>query len=107
MGNAEYMGEMSNKRKREQEENEEEREHEEKALSSASAKEDTDANDDGIDRGKTSNKIEELKQKRKEIQAKIEKLSEKKREMFWLLKQVIRQEAMRKMKKKKLKATLK
>lgn len=99
--------EMSNKRKREKEKNEEEWEHEEKALSSASAKEDTDANDDGIDGGKTSNKIEELKQKRKEIQAKIEKLSEKKREMFWLLKQVIRQEAMRKMKKKKLKATLK
>merc|ERR1712238_445507 len=72
--------EMSNKRKREKEKNEEEREHEEKALSSASAKEDTDANDDDIDGGKTSNKIEELKQKRKEIQAKIEKLSEKKRE---------------------------
>jgi len=59
--------------------------------------------DGGIDGGKEGNsKIGVLKQKREELQGKMEKLSEKKREMFWLLKQVIRQEAMRKMKKKKL-----
>ncbi|OEU16303.1 hypothetical protein FRACYDRAFT_238895 [Fragilariopsis cylindrus CCMP1102] len=102
--------EICNKRKREQEEDEKEGgEAEEGAIVAAEAPAPTNkedhietSGDSGIDGGEANSKIEVLKQKQEELQGKMEKLSEKKREMFWLLKQVIRQEAMRKMKKKKL-----
>ena len=106
-----FEEEMSNKRKREQEEDEKEggEAEEEGAIVVAEAPAHTNKEDpietssDGdIDGGEANSKIEVLKQKQEELQGKMEKLSEKKREMFWLLKQVIRQEAMRKMKKKKL-----
>ena len=107
-----FEEEICNKRKREQEEDEKEGgEPEEVAIVVAveapapTNKEDhiETSGDSGIDGGEEANsKIEVLKQKQEELQGKMEKLSEKKREMFWLLKQVIRQEAMRKMKKKKL-----
>jgi len=107
-----FEEEICNKRKREQEEDEKEGgEAEEVAIVAAEAapahtnKEDPieTSDDSGIDGGEEAkSKIEVLKQKQEELQGKMEKLSEKKREMFWLLKQVIRQEAMRKMKKKKL-----
>lgn len=102
--------EVSNKRKREQEEDEKEGgEAKEVAIVAAEAPAHTNkedhiemSGDGGIDGEEANSKIEVLKQKQEELQGKMEKLSEKKREMFWLLKQVIRQEAMRKMKKKKL-----
>ena len=95
---------MKKKRKREQEEDERERKKE--AVEAAKTKE--DANSDGVDGTETiDSNIEDLKLKRKELDVKVEKLSEMKRDMFWLLKQVIRQEATRKMKKKKLEATAK
>ena len=106
-----FEEEICNKRKREQEEDEKEGgEAEEVAIVAAEAPAHTNkedhietSGDSGIDGGEeASSKIEVLKQKQEELQGKMEKLSEKKREMFWLLKQVIRQEAMRKMKKKKL-----
>ena len=106
-----FEEEMSNKRKREQEEDEKEggEAEEEVAIVAAEAPAHTNkedhietSGDGGIDGGEANSKIEVLKQKQEELQGKMEKLSEKKREMFWLLKQVIRQEAMRKMKKKKL-----
>ena len=106
-----FEEEICNKRKREQEEDEKEGgEAVEVAIVAAEAPAHTNkedhietSGDSGIDGGEeASSKIEVLKQKQEELQGKMEKLSEKKREMFWLLKQVIRQEAMRKMKKKKL-----
>ena len=106
-----FEEEICNKRKREQEEDEKEGgEAEEVAIVAAEAPAHTNkedhiietSGDSGIDGGEANSKIEVLKQKQEELQGKMEKLSEKKREMFWLLKQVIRQEAMRKMKKKKL-----
>ena len=51
--------------------------------------------------GEGISKSEALKQKREELRGKMDKLSEKKTEMIWLLKQVIKQDALRKMKKKK------
>ena len=107
-----FEEEISNKRKREQEEDEKEGGEAEEGAIVAPAEAPAHTNkedhietsgDSGIDGGEEANsKIEVLKQKQEELQGKMEKLSEKKREMFWLLKQVIRQEAMRKMKKKKL-----
>jgi hypothetical protein len=115
-----FEEEMSNKRKREHEKEQEEAveevvaeapaapapapEAEAEAPAHTNKEDKTETSGDGgIDGGKEGNsKIGVLKQKREELQGKMEKLSEKKREMFWLLKQVIRQEAMRKMKKKKL-----
>lgn len=109
-----FEEEMSNKRKREHEKDEKEQEEaveevvaeapEAPAAAHTNKEDNTETSGDGgIDGGKEGNsKIGVLKQKREELQGKMEKLSEKKREMFWLLKQVIRQEAMRKMKKKKL-----
>merc|ERR1711865_1322996 len=81
-------------------------EQKKEAVEAAKTKE--DANSDGVDGTETiDSNIEDLKLKRKELDVKVEKLSEMKRDMFWLLKQVIRQEATRKMKKKKLEATAK
>jgi len=105
-----FEEEICNKRKREQEEDEKEGgEAVEVAIVAAEAPAHTNkedpietSGDGGIDGGEANSKIEVLKQKQEELQGKMEKLSEKKREMFWLLKQVIRQEAMRKMKKKKI-----
>ena len=106
-----FEEEICNKRKREQGEDEKEGgEGVEVAIIAAEAapahtnKEDhiETSGDGGIDGGEANSKIEVLKQKQEELQGKMEKLSEKKREMFLLLILVIRQEAMRKMKKKKL-----
>ncbi len=51
----------------------------------------------------TLSKVEALEKKREDLKQEMEKLSEKKKEFYWLLKQVIKQEAMQKMKLAKLK----
>ena len=48
--------------------------------------------------------MEALEKKQEELKQKMEKLSEKKKEFYWLLKQVIKQETLQKMKMKKAKA---
>jgi hypothetical protein len=105
-----FVEERDKKRKRDQEE--EEQKQGEKEESHAKRQkldhaEDGEIKDDENNAPKEKSKVEELESKRAENQEKMEKLSEKKSEMFWLLKQVIMQEAKQKMeraKQKKLEA---
>ena len=104
-----FEEEMVHKRKRDQEEDEKE----EIAAASAakklkeddaSGKEDASGNDDGIGENSTDGsmkiltKVEALEKKKEDLKKEMEQLSEKKREFYWLLKQVIQQEAMQKKK---------
>ena len=109
-----FEDEMVHKRKREQEEDE--KEQAEVDLAAKKEKEDreedvttTNNNSDGV-KGEnisytSSNKVKALEKKQADLKDKMDKLSEKKSEMIWLLKEVIKQEALKKMKNKKLKKT--
>jgi len=99
-----FEEEIVHKRKRDQEEDE----ALEKAQAAKKAKEGEEEKGSGEDKetsadDKTRTKVQELEKKREDLKQEMEKLSEKKREFIWLLKQVIKQEAMQKMKLAKLK----
>lgn len=104
-----YEEEMVHKRKREQEEDEKL----EAAFAAKKTRGDkTEAatpadhiNDgaEGESSASNSSKVENLERKQANLKEKMEKLSEKKSEMIWLLKQVIKQEALKKIKMKKSK----
>ena len=105
---------MTHKRKREQEEDEKDEAEVEAAaaIRSKKAKEDKEAasSDGGGIKGKnkiSSSKVKAFEQKQEDLQGKMDKLSEKKSEMIWLLKQVIKQEALQKLKKMKKKTEAK
>jgi len=96
-----FEDEMVHKRKREQEEDEKE---EAVGVGEAVAIKRNDG--DGVEGenvtdGVNISKVEALEKKKEDLQQKMEKLDEKKRELYWLLKQVIRQETMQKLKMKK------
>ena len=101
--------EMIHKRKREQEEDE--KEQAEVDLEIKKAKEEkeealkTQRNPAGEGNVPSTggNNVQVLEKKQADLKDKVEKLSEKKSEMIWLFKQVIKQEAIQKMKAKKLK----
>ena len=109
-----FEEEIIHKRKREQEEDEKEEAEVEAAaaIRSKKAKEEKEAasSDGGGIKGKnriSSSKVKAFEQKQEDLQGKMDKLSEKKSEMIWLLKQVIKKEALQKlknMKKKKAEA---
>lgn len=110
-----FEEEMVHKRKREQEEDEKEqaevasavKKAKEEKEGNATVASDADGKDAGqkgkVDSTSSTSKVEALENKQADTKEKIEKLSEKKSEMIWLLKQVIKQEALQKMKMKKLK----
>ena len=109
-----FEEEMTHKRKREQEEDEKDEAEVEAAaaIRSKKAKEDKEAasSDGGGIKGKnkiSSSKVKAFEQKQEDLQGKMDKLSEKKSEMIWLLKQVIKQEALQKLKKMKKKTEAK
>lgn len=112
-----FEEEMIHKRKREQEEDEKEaleaetaakKAKEEKEVAGGEAKSTSDADgvegDNDTDSNSKISKVEALGKKQEDLQQKMEKLSEKKREFYWLLKQVIKQETLQKMKMKKAEA---
>jgi len=106
-----FEEEMVHKRKREQEEDEKEALEAETAAKKAKevtggeAKSNSDGDGAEGDNDTDSNsKVETLGKKQEDLQQKMEKLSEKKREFYWLLKQVIKQETLQKMKMKKAEA---
>ena len=106
-----YDEEMVHKRKREQEEDEKEaasaakKAREDKEGTAAEGK---NSSPGDVADGKNvvdscgSMKVEALEKKQDDLKEKMEKLSEKKTELFWLLKQVIKQESLQKMKMKKI-----
>lgn len=108
-----FEEEMIIKRKRDREEDEkEEQAAAKKAKEEEEAKEAKDTSGDGDASGekaaaeddkKEISKVQELEKKKDDLKQDMEKLSEKKREFYWLLKQVIKQEAMQKAKMMKLK----
>ena len=112
-----FKEELAQKRKREEEEDEKEaaaaasaakKAKEDKEVAEAEAKNSTDgdgiAGDDTTKPDESAKKIAELEKKQEGLQQEMEKLSEKKREFYWLLKQVIKQETLQKMKMKKAEA---
>lgn len=103
-----FEDEMVYKRKREQEEDEKEESYFAAKKARGDKEETATATDkNGVVEGETNaptcSKVEALEKKQANLKEKMEKLSEKKSEMIWLLKQVIKQEALKKMKMKKLK----
>jgi hypothetical protein len=120
-----FEEEVVHKRKREQEEDE--KEEMEAASAAKKAREDnkgvvtteavaksSSSDGDGAEGGnnatdlstsKNISKVEALEKKQEDLKQKVEKLSEKKKEFYWLLKQVIKQETLQKMKMKKAKAS--
>ena len=104
-----FEEEIVHKRKRDQEEDE--KEEQAAAKKAKETKDETttttssgeNAEHDGAKTIETLSKVEALEKKREDLKQEMEKLSEKKKEFYWLLKQVIKQEAMQKMKLAKLK----
>ena len=108
-----FEEEMIQKRKREQEEDEKEaasaakkarEEKEGKETETRSSTGDVVDGKNATDGGSTMSKVEALEKKQDDLKEKMEKLSEKKSELFWLLKQVIKQESLQKIKKLEKKA---
>ena len=107
-----FEEEITHKRKREQEEDEKEQAEAEVSKKAKQDKEATSSSSSSSDGGgtegksittTTSSKVVALEKKQEDLQGKMEKLSEKKSEMIWLFRQVIKQEALQKLKKMKMK----
>ena len=101
-----FEEEMVIKRKRDREEDEKEEQAAAKKAKEEEAKEEKDTSGEKAateDDKKEISKVQELEKKKDDLKQDMEKLSEKKREFYWLLKQVIKQEAMQKAKMMKLK----
>jgi len=101
-----FEEEMLHKRKREQEEDEKEAASTVKKAREGKNEKETESksssSDDVVEGNnvrRTMSKVELLEKKQDELKEKMDKLSEKKSELFWLLKQVIKHESLRKMKK--------